>query len=192
MSIFNRDKERERSSAPAPSMPAAAPAQRPNKQTAAAPRQAATQIASGTKVVGQISGSAELVIEGVVDGEIDLQSQVVVGAQGRVEGQIRARTVQVGGKVHGNVHGAERVEVLTSGSLEGDVISPRVVIAEGAFFKGKVEMTDGKKKSGGQAASPKPAHNPAAAKPSTGNEPQKHGKKDGGQKAYGGSGRPNR
>ncbi len=102
----------------------------------------ATNIASGTKVVGQISGSTQLVIDGQVDGEIDLQSQVVVGASGHVKGEIKAKAVQVGGKVQGNVRGHERVEVLNSGSLEGDVVSPRVIIAEGAFFKGKVEMID--------------------------------------------------
>ncbi len=99
-------------------------------------------------MVGQISGTAELVIEGRVEGEIDLKNRVVVSHRGEVEGKIVGAAVEVGGKVLGNVHGLERVEILESGRLEGDVTSPRVVIAEGAFFKGKVEMssaTAGKK-----------------------------------------------
>ena len=93
-------------------------------------------------MVGEISGNAELVIEGRIEGEIDLDSTVVVGDQGQVHGKIVAGAIEVAGKVVGNVHGRDRVEVLASGKLEGDVTSPRVVIAEGAFFKGKVEMTD--------------------------------------------------
>ena len=139
MSIFRRESD----PSPAPSTPArpARPApQKPAKQKSAP--SGSTHIATGSKVVGEISGAADLVIDGVVEGEIRLESQVVVGPEGRVEGKIHARSVEVGGKVLGNVLGGERVEVLASGSLEGDVLSPRVVIAEGAFFKGKVEMTD--------------------------------------------------
>jgi cytoskeletal protein CcmA (bactofilin family) len=120
------------------------------------PSGVATHIASGTKVVGQISGTAELVIDGEVEGQIDLDSRVIIGASGRVKGEIQARAIEVGGKVHGNVRGRERVEVLTTGGLEGDVVSPRVVIAEGAFFKGKVEMADPSRrepKSGGPSGS---------------------------------------
>ncbi len=198
MSIFNREKDRERPKTPAPSRPAVTPAQRPQK--AAQPtRQAATQIASGTKVVGQISGSAELVIEGVVEGEIDLQSQVVVGAQGRVEGRIRALTVQVGGKVHGDVIGTERVEVLASGSLEGDVTSPRVRIKEGAFFKGKVEMTASKSRHANaakqqQAVAAQATAGDAAKKPGSGEgkSSEKASTVGGQRKAFGGSSRSGR
>jgi len=94
-------------------------------------------------VVGQISGTAAVVIEGRVEGEIELENRVVVGPRGEVEGKIVGTTVEVSGKVVGNVRGVERVQVLESGKLEGDVTSARVVIAEGAFFKGKVEMSSG-------------------------------------------------
>lgn len=122
-----------------------------------------THIARGTKVEGTISGQAELVIDGEVEGEIQLESKVVVGPEGRVVGTIVAGSIQVGGKVHGNLRGLERVEVLASGSLEGDVVSPRVIIAEGAFFKGKVEMVD-KSAARGAAKESAPAK-PAAPAP---------------------------
>ena len=144
MSIFRRDSEPQQPAAP-PSTPAAPVPSRPSRPDPLGPSSGgSTNIASGTTVVGKISGSTQLVIDGHVDGEIDLQSQVVVGASGHVKGEIKAKAVQVGGKVEGNVRGHDRVEVLNSGSLEGDVVSPRVVIAEGAFFKGKVEMIDNK------------------------------------------------
>lgn len=149
MSIFRRESDTSE-----PQMPAVTPrpstSSRPKPAAQGKPKQA-THIAAGSKVVGQISGQTELVVDGEIDGEINLESQVTIGASGRMKGEIQAQAVQVGGKVRGNVHGYERVEVLASGSLEGDVVAPRVVIAEGAFFKGKVEMTD-KVKSKNEAA----------------------------------------
>ena len=142
MSIFRRDDELPAEPAK-PEKPARAPSRTAKHKSS--PNDP-TQIASGSKVVGEISGEADLFIDGVVDGEINLDSRVVVGTGGRVEGTVLAREVEVGGKVLGNVKGLARVEVLATGSLEGDVMSPRVVIAEGAFFKGRVEMTDNVKR----------------------------------------------
>lgn len=161
MSIFRR--EPEASNPPAMGQPSR-PAPRP-EPSHEGPSRKATHIAAGSKVVGQISGSAELHVEGEVEGQIRLDSRVVVGAEGRIEGEIQARAVEVGGKVRGNVRGEERVEVLASGSLEGDVTSPRVIIAEGAFFKGKVEMGE---KTGGKptppaGGAPRPTTGTAAA-----------------------------
>ena len=81
--------------------------------------------------------------EGELRGEVRVGSAVTVGADGVVEGPITAPVVRVGGRVVGNVVATDRVEVSPSGSLEGDIAAPRVVIAEGAFFKGKVEMRGG-------------------------------------------------
>lgn len=179
MSIFRRDPEPQ-SPAPTPSQPAPAAPSRsaPPSKGGTAPTAAAgaTHIASGTKVVGQISGNTELVIDGRVEGEIALESRVMVGASGHIKGEVQARSVQVGGRVNGNVRGLERVEVLSSGGLEGDVVSPRVVIAEGAFFKGKVEMTD-QKVPAKAANKPNPDGKPAPAqagggKPAGGPAPQ--------------------
>ncbi|MEL7062078.1 MAG: polymer-forming cytoskeletal protein [Acidobacteriota bacterium] len=103
-----------------------------------------THIARGTKFEGLVTGNAELLVDGEIEGDIRLDAKVVVGEQGVVRGRIYAASVEVGGRVEGDVRGRERVQVLSSGRLEGDVTSPpeSVVIAEGAFFKGKVEMTD--------------------------------------------------
>ncbi len=103
--------------------------------------QQATTIAPGSKVKGSITGNAPLRIEGELDGRVLLDGLVTVARGGLLKGEIQAETVQVSGKVVGNVTGRERVEVLAGGSLEGDVTSPRFVIIEGAFFKGNVEMS---------------------------------------------------
>jgi cytoskeletal protein CcmA (bactofilin family) len=103
----------------------------------------ATHITEGVKFKGQISGRAEIVIDGEVEGRLDVQAAVVVGPNGKVNGDIVAKSVSVGGKVLGNVKASETFELQASGRIEGDVTAPRVVIAEGAFFKGNVEMTGG-------------------------------------------------
>ncbi len=133
MAIFNREKS--------PNTPA--PSQRPRpmeRQTPDSKPRTATYIAAGSKVTGEISGSSEVLVDGVFQGRLDLDSNVVIGREGRVKGEITANAVRVEGKVTGDVRGHERVEVMASGTLEGDISASRVVIAEGAFFKGKVEM----------------------------------------------------
>lgn len=110
--------------------------------SAAAHRRQITHIAAGSRVKGEIAGPTELLVEGEIHGEIRVDSSVVVGAEGVVQGSISAKVVRVGGRVVGNVHASERVEVAPSGTLEGDITAPRIVIAEGAFFKGKVEMKE--------------------------------------------------
>lgn len=135
MSLFRRD-----DSGAAPVSVSATGASAPRRES----RNRVTHISAGTRVTGEISGSTEVLIDGEVDGEVRVDHTVVVGAEGRVRGEISARMVRVGGTVSGNLRGSERVEVLPTGSTEGDISAPRVVIAEGAFFKGTVEMTAGK------------------------------------------------
>ncbi len=100
-----------------------------------------TQISTGSKVKGEVTGSTELVVEGEVEGRIQLDNSMVIGSSGIVKGEIHARSVRVSGKIIGNVRGLERVEILADGHVEGDVVAPRVIIIDGAFFKGKVEMS---------------------------------------------------
>ncbi len=131
MSIFRRDTA-------APARPAAASAA-PAGETST-PRSGATHVAPGTRIEGQVTGATELLIEGEIVGTVKVEATVTVGASGVVHGPITGRLVKVAGKVIGNVRGTDRVEVGPAAVLEGDIAAPRVVIAEGAFFKGMVEM----------------------------------------------------
>ena len=106
-------------------------------------RAATTHISAGSRVKGQITGTTDLMVEGEIEGKIELKNGVVVGSSGVVKGEIKARSVRVAGKVNGNVKGHEMIEILPSGTVEGDVSSPRVMIADGAFFKGNIEMNGG-------------------------------------------------
>ena len=129
MSIFRRDNT---SSSPASggSSEFSSPAQ----------RHRLTHVAAGTRLAGEVTGATELLIEGELRGEIRVEAAVTVGAEGAVEGPVTAPVVRVSGRVVGNVIASDRVEVSPSGSVEGDISAPRIVIAEGAFFKGRVEM----------------------------------------------------
>jgi cytoskeletal protein CcmA (bactofilin family) len=117
-------------------------------------RRRLTHIASGTRLRGEVTGPTELLIEGEVEGEIRLDAMVTIGAEGAVQGPILAPVVCVEGRVTGNVTASERVEVSPSGSVEGDISAPRIVIAEGAFFRGRVEMKG--EEDGGALPSPSP------------------------------------
>jgi len=141
MSIFRRENDEPRPAAAGPtaqpSSPQPASERRPHAPSAAG----TTHIAPGAKISGQVNGTSDLVVDGELEGQVRLDSNVTVGAEGKVQGDIVARSVRIGGRVVGNVQGHEKVEILPTGRLEGDVAAPRVVLAEGAFFKGKVEMT---------------------------------------------------
>ncbi|HYN20400.1 MAG TPA: polymer-forming cytoskeletal protein [Thermoanaerobaculia bacterium] len=126
-----------------------------------------THIAPGSRVKGEISGPTELLIEGEVEGEIRIDALVMIGTEGLVQGPITAQVVRVGGRVFGNVTAVDRVEVAPSGTLEGNIAAPRIVIAEGAFFKGQVEMKGEKveearqtQKAGEPGSQPQPSAEP--------------------------------
>ncbi|HVR11199.1 MAG TPA: polymer-forming cytoskeletal protein, partial [Thermoanaerobaculia bacterium] len=99
-----------------------------------------TFVAPGTRIAGEVSGTTEIQIEGRIEGHVRIDGLVIVGSGGVVIGPVHGRMVRVAGQVVGNVTGGERVEVSAAGSVEGDIAAPRVVIAEGAFFKGKIDM----------------------------------------------------
>ncbi len=120
----------------------------------------ATVVAAGSRIKGEISGNTDVMIHGEVEGQLTLDSGVVVGNGGKVTGQIEAREVMVAGEVNGDIRARDRIEVQQSGRIEGDVVAPRVAINAGAFFKGKVEMTA---KAPEQKSEPRP---PAVPRPS--------------------------
>lgn len=141
MAIFRRDTPPSPApagtAAPAGAEPGGSAVRRPGSSNSGA---AVTLIAPGTKIKGQVTGTAEVQIDGEVEGDLTVQGLVVVGTGGAMNGPIAAQVVRVVGQVIGNVTASERVEVGAAGILEGDIAAPRVVIAEGAFFKGKIDM----------------------------------------------------
>ena len=118
--------------------------------TASATPQPESRIQSGRDVVnigksvvikGELNGSEDLTIEGHIEGKIDLKDHVLtIGPNGKIKAQVFAKSVVVLGEVNGNVTATEKVDIRDGGSVDGDIVSPRVAIAEGAHFRGSVDM----------------------------------------------------
>jgi cytoskeletal protein CcmA (bactofilin family) len=125
----------------------------------------------GTSVVikGELSGSEDLTIEGAVDGKIELRENVLtIGPNGKIKAQIFAKAVIVQGNVTGNITATEKVDIRDSGSVDGDVVSPRVAISDGAHFRGSIDMQrpgETRAETKPPTASPATTPAPAAAAP---------------------------
>ena len=101
---------------------------------------AGTIIGSGLTVEGEITSDEDVVVTGTVRGKLSVEGAVTVDAGALVEADISAGSLQVGGSVTGNVAAGDRVDLLGGGRLIGDVKASRLTIADGALFKGNVDM----------------------------------------------------
>jgi cytoskeletal protein CcmA (bactofilin family) len=123
-------------------------------------------IGKSVVIKGELNGSEDLTVEGHVEGTIQLRDHVLtIGPNGRIKAQVFAKAVIVLGEVTGNVTASDKVDIRDNGSVDGDIVSPRVAIAEGAHFRGSVDM----QRKGNAAAAPagkpadKSADKPAAS-----------------------------
>jgi cytoskeletal protein CcmA (bactofilin family) len=141
---------------PAPVTVAGTPAHRP--EAGHLLEKDIVNIGKSVVIKGELNGSEDLTIEGHVEGTIQLRDHVLtIGPNGRIKAQVFAKSVIVLGEVTGNVTASDKVDIRDNGSVDGDIISPRVAIAEGAHFRGSVDM----QRKAGQAA-PKPEVKAAA------------------------------
>lgn len=98
-------------------------------------------IGKSVVIKGELNGSEDLTVEGHVEGRIELKDHVLtIGPNGKIKAQVFAKAVIVLGEVNGNVTASEKVDIRDGGSVDGDIIAPRVAIAEGAHFRGSVDM----------------------------------------------------
>ena len=182
--MWKRDEPAKPGGAPAPAAAPSQPATTPAHEPAAQARPGAAETSRGLErstvnigksvvIKGELNGSEDLTIEGQVEGKIELRQNVLtIGANGRIKAQVFAKAVIILGEVTGNVTATEKVDIRDNGSVDGDIASPRVAIAEGAHFRGAIDMQragagkpgdkDYKDKGETKAATP-------AAAPATGN-----------------------
>jgi cytoskeletal protein CcmA (bactofilin family) len=122
-------------------------------------------IGKSVVIKGELNGSEDLTIEGQVEGTIQLREHVLtIGPNGKIKAQVFAKAVIILGEVTGNVTATEKVDIRDNGSVDGDIISPRVAIAEGAHFRGSVDMQrKGTTATGKPAAAHDVKPSPAAA-----------------------------
>ncbi len=104
-----------------------------------------TVIGRGITVKGELFGEEDVKIEGRVEGKIQLTKNLLVGQTGVIEADVEAENINIGGTVTGNLVAQNRVEIVASGKMTGDIKAPRVVVAEGAHFKGNVDMDTSRK-----------------------------------------------
>lgn len=98
-------------------------------------------IGKSVVIKGELNGSEDLTIEGHVEGKIELRQNVLtIGSNGKIKAQIFAKSVVIFGEVTGNVTASEKVDIRDNGSVDGDIAAPRVAIAEGAHFRGSIDM----------------------------------------------------
>lgn len=101
---------------------------------------AGTIIGQGITIEGEITSDEEVVVAGTLRGKLSVDAPVTIDSGAIVEADIGASTLSVGGSVTGNVTASERVDLLTGARLIGDVKAARLTIADGASFKGNVDM----------------------------------------------------
>jgi cytoskeletal protein CcmA (bactofilin family) len=119
-------------------VPAPGPAPTPASRTAGGQ---ACVIGAKTTFKGEISGDEDLLVEGNVEGEIRITRDLRVGPAGVVKATVSAQSLMVSGEIVGDCEALTRVEIQSTGRITGNIRAPKIVIAEGAMFRGNSDMT---------------------------------------------------
>ena len=178
--MWNRKKEDENprpSQQPAPTPAPAAPISKetpstmssmPMRPTTYDPPSAAGSATIGKAVMikGQIFSREDLVIDGEIEGTVEAHDhRVTVGPHGKVQAGVKAREIVVLGTINGNVEAAEKIDIRKDAKLVGDIKTSRIVIEDGAYFKGSIDITKEGVKSPQKPIPPQQQPQPQAATP---------------------------
>jgi cytoskeletal protein CcmA (bactofilin family) len=145
----------------------------PGVERPVSPRTAggAATIGRSITIRGEVTGDEDLLIQGHVEGSVNLkQHSVTVGAEGEVKADITARIITVEGRVEGNLKAEEQVILRSAAIVEGDIAAPRVVLEDGARFRGGVDMGETLERGGRTAGRPNQAAVPTAGRPAAGTD----------------------
>ena|SRR5579872_2720495 len=167
--MWNKRKEEE--SAPKPATAPAAPnpvKENPIMSSASAPAphipesRGPAVIGKSVMIKGQIFSREDLTIDGEIDGSVELhEHRLTVGPNGKLQAGVKAREVVVLGTIHGNVEASDKIDIRKDAKLVGDIKTTRIVIEDGAYFKGSIDIVRPEVKPAAQ-----PAARPVAAAPS--------------------------
>jgi cytoskeletal protein CcmA (bactofilin family) len=157
--MWKREDEPRTSSNPSPApLPAAAP---PSAAPSSVPDGARDRAVLGASlsVRGEVSGGEDLLVQGRIEGKIDLSDHsVTIGRSGKVAADIFAKSVMVEGEIKGNLFATEQILIRKSGSVHGNLTAPRITLEDGCKFKGSVDMESPSPRSG--AGRPAASHPP--------------------------------
>ena len=179
--MWNKRREEEPSrpyAPPASSAPTAAPSYaEPKKETTTMSsmpsgrfepdtRGGSATIGKAVKIAGQIHSKEDLFVDGDVEGTVECPDhKLTIGPNGTVHATVKAREVVVLGAIQGNVEASDRLEIRKEAKLVGDIRTARIVIEDGAYFKGSIDIV----KPDPAKAAPRPQAQPAPAPPASGN-----------------------
>ena len=113
------------------------------KNTGASSESKPTVIGESILIRGEVSGKEDLIIKGKIEGNINLKKHLLIDMTGDVKADIDTSEIKVSGKLTGNIIATNRVEITDHGKMTGDIKSPRVVLADGAVFRGSIDMQKG-------------------------------------------------
>ena len=123
-------------------------------------------IGKAVMVKGQIFSREDLVIDGEVEGTVEAQEhRVTVGPNGKVHSAVKAREIVVLGSIHGNVEAADKIDIRKDAKLVGDIKTARIVIEDGAYFKGSIDITKADPKPQPQPPRPQQAAGVVSSQP---------------------------
>lgn len=111
---------------------------------------------------GTVTGSEPVLVEGAIKGTIQLTNDIRVGTKARIDAKVHAKNVIVEGRVTGDISADERVELVASATVDGNIKAPKIIVAEGAKFRGNVDMGSTKPNAQGGPARPNAQPEPAA------------------------------
>jgi len=113
----------------------------PPARTEAESRGGAATIGKAVKLVGQIFSREDLYVDGEVEGTLEaLDHKLTIGPNGTVRATIKAREVVALGAIHGNVEATDKIEIRKDAKLTGDIRTARIIIEDGAYFKGSIDI----------------------------------------------------
>jgi len=143
MGIFGKTDSKAPTPTPTPTRPPQPGTPPAPRAVAAATKPASTQCIIGPRTVikGDITGDEDVLVEGTIEGTVQIRSDLKVGPGGRVKATVTAQTVVVAGELEGDCQAEQRVHIEATGKLTGNIRAPRVVIVEGATFKGNSDMS---------------------------------------------------
>lgn len=132
-----------------------------NASRTSAPSGKSATLGATIKVKGDITGDENLLIEGQVDGSVNLSShELTVGKTGKLHADITAKVIRIDGEVHGDIAGKEKVIVSSTSNIKGNIVTPRMTLEEGARFKGTIDI-DPSHANGNTSAAPLKTSSPA-------------------------------
>lgn len=179
MAVFEKRDQNQAANQPTPPPPPARPRLDAPETRPMGPTTTATStIGESIIIKGDVSGSEDISVSGTVEGSISLPSNhVIVNSTGRVSADIKAKTIEVSGIVEGDLKGGDVVKINASGKMKGNIVAPRIVLQDGAKFKGMIDMevsggqsqpkAPSASKSGSSATTPAPSGTETATEKAT-------------------------